>query len=428
MTLVLLEAAVRSSALMLVVWMLLRATRVRDPGIERAAWVGALLASMVMPFAINSDILRVATIPVVGPVPSIDMGNFVAAEGSFDWRTLMLSIYASIAVALVARQCIGLSQLWRLRRTAIRMHDARFPSLDLRISSRVAAPANVFSTVLVPDDFATWTRSAQAAVVAHEQSHVLNNDFYVHCLAQLNRAVFWFNPLAWWLPRHLSLLCEHISDDAAIEVMKERTAYAELLVTVARKSVGERLAIGMAGHATLTHRIERILDKETPMTQTSRWTKVSMTFSLLPLAAIAAAIQTEQPSQKVSATMESQSPATQLSATTPVASGKVVLPKSNRAQPLSQPVYPPVSRRLRETGTVVLKLHVLEDGSVGDARVEKSSGYPDLDYSAMYESFRWKLDPGTVDGQPQRMWGQFAVTFKLKQQELVEAQTARPKA
>jgi protein TonB len=95
------------------------------------------------------------------------------------------------------------------------------------------------------------------------------------------------------------------------------------------------------------------------------------------------------------------------------ANSNIRLPRSNPARPLSQPVYPPASRRLLETGTVVLKLHVLEDGSVGDAIIEKSTGYPSLDYAAMYESFRWKLEPGTVDGEPQRMWGQFAVTFKL---------------
>ena len=45
-----------------------------------------------------------------------------------------------------------------------------------------------------------------------------------------------------------------------------------------------------------------------------------------------------------------------------------VLPKSNRTRPLSQPVYPPLSRTTGEHGTVVLNLFVLEDGSVADAR------------------------------------------------------------
>jgi protein TonB len=89
------------------------------------------------------------------------------------------------------------------------------------------------------------------------------------------------------------------------------------------------------------------------------------------------------------------------------------LPKSNPLRPLSQPMYPPTSRRLGEHGTVILRLHVLEDGSIADVRIDKSSGYPDLDYAAFYESFRWRIEPGTVDGEPSRMWGQFAVTFKL---------------
>lgn len=94
-----------------------------------------------------------------------------------------------------------------------------------------------------------------------------------------------------------------------------------------------------------------------------------------------------------------------------VLAGRVVLPKSNPKKPLSHPVYPPASRQLHEHGIVVLKLLVLEDGSVGDAAIDKSSGYPSLDYAAFYETFRWQLEPGTVDGLPSRMWGRFAVTF-----------------
>jgi TonB family protein len=64
---------------------------------------------------------------------------------------------------------------------------------------------------------------------------------------------------------------------------------------------------------------------------------------------------------------------------------------------------------------------VLEDGSVADAVIVKSSGYPALDYAAFYEAFQWRLDAGTLDDAPARMWGRFAVTFKLAQERSPDA-------
>jgi protein TonB len=91
-----------------------------------------------------------------------------------------------------------------------------------------------------------------------------------------------------------------------------------------------------------------------------------------------------------------------------------IAPRSDPRRPLTQPEYPPASRRAGEVGTVILEVLVLENGRVGDARVKQSSGYPRLDEAAVREVKRsWRLVPGTENGKPVQMWGQFAVTFKL---------------
>lgn len=81
---------------------------------------------------------------------------------------------------------------------------------------------------------------------------------------------------------------------------------------------------------------------------------------------------------------------------------------------LTQPLYPAQSIRTGETGTVILSVLILENGRVGDVRVDRSSGYPRLDDSAAREARRWKLKPGTRDGVPAPMWKQIPVTFRLK--------------
>jgi protein TonB len=91
-----------------------------------------------------------------------------------------------------------------------------------------------------------------------------------------------------------------------------------------------------------------------------------------------------------------------------------VPPRSNPRHPVPPPEYPPTSKRLGETGTVVLLLTVDENGKVVEAEVKKSSGFDRLDEAAKEQAMRdWRLLPGTVGGKPTKMTYPFAVTFKI---------------
>ncbi len=100
----------------------------------------------------------------------------------------------------------------------------------------------------------------------------------------------------------------------------------------------------------------------------------------------------------------------------PIEKAVVKTPPSTvgRGARISQPEYPPASRRAGEAGTVTLKVFVLDSGRVGEVQVAKSSGFPKLDEAAVKEVQRnWRLVPGKEDGKPVSMWHTFQVTFKL---------------
>jgi protein TonB len=81
---------------------------------------------------------------------------------------------------------------------------------------------------------------------------------------------------------------------------------------------------------------------------------------------------------------------------------------------ITQPEYPPASRRAGEAGTVQLQVFVLESGRAGEVKVAKSSGFEKLDEAAVKEVQRnWRFVPGKEDGKPVAMWHTFAVTFRL---------------
>jgi protein TonB len=92
---------------------------------------------------------------------------------------------------------------------------------------------------------------------------------------------------------------------------------------------------------------------------------------------------------------------------------KVVEPRIDARRGLSEPFYPPQVIREGGEGTVLLSIQILADGRVGEVKLDRSSGHPKLDESAMREAKRWRFVPGTSDGKPMAMWKQLPVTFRL---------------
>jgi periplasmic protein TonB len=89
-------------------------------------------------------------------------------------------------------------------------------------------------------------------------------------------------------------------------------------------------------------------------------------------------------------------------------------PQIDSRRGLTEPVYPSTLIRQGIEGTVVLSVQVLENGRIGEVRVERSSGEPKLDESAVREAKRWRLIPGTRDGVPVVLWKQIPITFRLQ--------------
>ncbi|MBN8455252.1 MAG: energy transducer TonB [Candidatus Accumulibacter sp.] len=66
------------------------------------------------------------------------------------------------------------------------------------------------------------------------------------------------------------------------------------------------------------------------------------------------------------------------------------------------PMYPPHSRRLGETGQVLLRVELSEAGRVALATVERSSGHARLDEAALAAVRNWRCIPARRNGQPAR--------------------------
>ena len=103
-------------------------------------------------------------------------------------------------------------------------------------------------------------------------------------------------------------------------------------------------------------------------------------------------------------------------APTAAPASEAITPPRTDAKALNNPapIYPPVSRRLGEHGRVELDIYILADGSVGEIKLKRSSGYDRLDQSAMDAVRRWHYIPARKGNQPIPYWYVQPVSFGFK--------------
>ena len=301
------EAALRSLLIALIVWVGLRALRVRNVLTQKAAW-GMVLASalalpLLMPLIASRQWLpsRAAlTLPVESwlslaesfmdtqkstgaatakplavslPTPAgLPASPSIATRPSGAAGRLTIApvklfflLYLAVSGGLLFRLILGLFSVVRLwlnaEPIAIETNSSSAAGLRVRSSSEVSAPVTIGSGILLPADFARWDAAKLRVVLAHEGSHIRQGDFYLQLLAGLYSAIVWFSPLGWWLKRKLSALSEAISDRAGLEQASSASSYAQILLEFAALPHPTPIGVAMARTGNLSHRIESLLNE-----------------------------------------------------------------------------------------------------------------------------------------------------------------------
>jgi protein TonB len=75
--------------------------------------------------------------------------------------------------------------------------------------------------------------------------------------------------------------------------------------------------------------------------------------------------------------------------------------------------YPKASLMNEEQGTVSMAFLVSAGGDVKDSKVEKSSGFKNLDKAAIKAISACKFKPGSKDGAPAETWTKVDYAWKL---------------
>ena len=290
---VLLEAAVRSLALGVLVGLMFRIARVRDPYLEKTAWTVVLSAAAAMPLLLAMRLQGL----VIGAPPRVLSGAVIVrpvlagAAVSHAMERIIVVSYAATAVALLTRYASGLARMMRIRRSARVVREPWTDGLDVRATDELASPATFGSTVLLPESYVEWDDRTRTAILSHERAHVSGRDCHRLWLARLYRCLFWFNPLGWWLERRLAVLAEATSDAAALRALGDRPAYAQILLAfAARGGLPSRVAMGMT-RRSIAARIEHVLAGGSPAAEPGIPRRVLACASILPAVLALATLQ-----------------------------------------------------------------------------------------------------------------------------------------
>lgn len=280
----LLDSALRSAALGLLVWALLSLARLRDVRAEILIWTVVLLAALAMPLLrlevpaglAHSLALPLPQFPFQPAVPAaaaaphslpllvsksveLAMVSGAASLPAISISQILRSLYVVMALFQLARLATGLILTARLYRKAQPLSECWARGRAIRASAAINGPISFGRCILLPIDYAAWSRTKLDAVLAHEESHIERGDFFIQLLAALYRAIFWFSPFAWWLQAKLCALGEAASDEAAIQRLNDPMTYAEILVDVSRRAGSLAVPVAMAKGPDISWRVDRIL-------------------------------------------------------------------------------------------------------------------------------------------------------------------------
>jgi beta-lactamase regulating signal transducer with metallopeptidase domain len=278
----LIESAIRISLIAAGIAVVLRVMRIHTAAARHAAWTFVLISMLMLPawtaFGPKTSIpilparsQRAAA--MTGPATEVSFAastekrsvpnntdSSSATASTLSFAQILLAVYLTGVLVFLARLAIGTLRARRLIHKAVLQ--------DGQLTSRAcASPITVGwlkPVTILPDYWETWPKSQLHAVLDHEHAHARRRDPLIQWLALLNRALFWFHPLAWWLERRLAALAEESCDAAVLERGHDPQQYSEYLLDVARSVMRAGNRVDMMGTAMpggfLPQRIRQIFD------------------------------------------------------------------------------------------------------------------------------------------------------------------------
>ena len=276
--------------------------------------ISQIVPSIQIPASWRAE--AVAPEPLVETTFSVDVieQRFATLPvAAINWTQVALTVWAAGAAISLAVLLLGASWLsWLGARSTSADDRWRDAEASVRAQLGIRRPVRVLVTdhpallvtwgqiapvILLPADARHWPADRIRLVLAHEMAHLIRRDWMIQLIAELTRAINWFNPLFWMACARLRRESEYACDDIVLDLGIGGTSYASHLIDLARTfSVHGRTwlpAPSIARPSTLERRVRAMLNPQVNRRPVSMKRRAALAALLIAIALpIAAATQT----------------------------------------------------------------------------------------------------------------------------------------
>ena len=259
----LIESAIRATLIAAVIALVLFAMRIKTASVLHAVWASVVVLMLLLPAWVawgpkaSLRVLPPEQTPTVTLLPPPLPAGLVSTAPVSPISTPTHPAHKGGGYMAIYLLGVGVFLL-RLAIGTIRASRLTSASCVVPVTVGLLHPR-----IILPERSREWPQAQLDAVLAHEGEHIRRRDPLFQWIALLNRAIFWFHPLAWWLERRLSGLAEEACDAAVLARGYDPREYSEYLLELARsvERAGARIeAVGMAMPGIgLKHRIRQML-------------------------------------------------------------------------------------------------------------------------------------------------------------------------
>ena len=266
--------------------------------VRHLVWQGALVTSVVSALAAASPLRPSMAIPLPRLMASRTTAS-PAQPPSGDARTsaptgrngarivelLWLAGFLGVAVrygralscaSALRRRASAAGERWERHVAAARARIGYRGPLDVLVSREIDVPVVTglrHPALLLPVAASEWSDREADLVFLHELAHVERGDHLARAVGALAVALHWFNPLIWWLNEKATTESELAADEAVLGSGVRSTDYAEMLISVAERTVWRPATIpgvALVGRPMLSTRVHAILAMPRPRSAIGR--------------------------------------------------------------------------------------------------------------------------------------------------------------